>query len=206
MDGMHDLGGRQGFGRVRYAPGAPAFHAAWERRVNALYGWRSGSASSTWTSTGTRSSAWSRATTCPPATTSARSQAWRRYCVEKGVVTREELERRAKGEFPLSEPSAAGPLQPGRARTLQAGRPGPRQERLLCRPRAHARLHPRQDRCRGQRVAGLSVSRRPRARRSGGGRADLRRRASAPRTCGPTRPTRRSSTSASSSSYLDRVD
>ena len=38
MDGIHDLGGRQGFGPIRYAAGAPAFHAAWEKRVNALYG------------------------------------------------------------------------------------------------------------------------------------------------------------------------
>src|SRR3954454_11389666 len=38
MDGVHDLGGRQGFGRIRYRAGAPAFHAAWEKRVNALYG------------------------------------------------------------------------------------------------------------------------------------------------------------------------
>ena len=36
-------------------------------------------------------------------------------CVEKGVVTREELERRAQGAFPLSEPSAPG-------RTNLAGR------------------------------------------------------------------------------------
>ena len=38
MDGVHDLGGRQGFGRVRYTLDAPAFHASWEVRVNALYG------------------------------------------------------------------------------------------------------------------------------------------------------------------------
>ena len=38
MDGIHDLGGRQGFGPIRYAAGAPVFHAAWEKRVNALYG------------------------------------------------------------------------------------------------------------------------------------------------------------------------
>ena len=37
MDGMHDLGGSQGFGPVRHTPSAPAFHATWERRVNALY-------------------------------------------------------------------------------------------------------------------------------------------------------------------------
>ena len=37
MDGMHDLGGRQGFGKVRYTPNATAFHAAWEVRANSLY-------------------------------------------------------------------------------------------------------------------------------------------------------------------------
>ena len=37
MDGTHDLGGKQGFGAVRYAPNAPSFHAAWEVRVNSLY-------------------------------------------------------------------------------------------------------------------------------------------------------------------------
>ena len=37
MDGMHDLGGRQGFGAVRYTLDAPAFHAAWEVRANSLY-------------------------------------------------------------------------------------------------------------------------------------------------------------------------
>ena len=38
MDGIHDLGGRQGFGPIRYSAGAPAFHEDWEKRVNALYG------------------------------------------------------------------------------------------------------------------------------------------------------------------------
>ena len=37
MDGIHDLGGRQGFGAVRHTPDAPAFHERWEERVNSLY-------------------------------------------------------------------------------------------------------------------------------------------------------------------------
>lgn len=37
MDGIHDTGGRQGFGRVRHRADAQAFHADWEKRVNALY-------------------------------------------------------------------------------------------------------------------------------------------------------------------------
>ncbi len=108
MDGMHDLGGRQGFGPVRYTLNAPAFHAAWEVRANSLYAFAVRAASSTWTSTATRSSAWSRATISRPATTNARSPAWRHSCVEKGIVTREELERRAQGLFPLAAPSAPG--------------------------------------------------------------------------------------------------
>ena len=38
MDGMHDLGGKQGFGRVLYSNRAKVFHAPWEQRVNAMYG------------------------------------------------------------------------------------------------------------------------------------------------------------------------
>src|SRR5215467_14160295 len=38
MDGIHDMGGRQGFGPVRYTLDAKAFHAPWEIRVNALNG------------------------------------------------------------------------------------------------------------------------------------------------------------------------
>ena len=37
MDGVHDMGGRQGFGRVRYTLKAQTFHEPWEKRVNALY-------------------------------------------------------------------------------------------------------------------------------------------------------------------------
>ena len=108
MDGMHDLGGKQGFGPVRHSPDAPAFHAAWELRVNALYALEvkhgvfnmdeyrhaiermeprhyiaAGYYERTLTSLAT-------------------------LCVEKGLVTREELDRRAEGRFPLAAPSAPG--------------------------------------------------------------------------------------------------
>ena len=108
MDGIHDLGGKQGFGPVRHAPDAPAFHAAWERRVNALYGLAvtrgvfnmdeyrhaiermeprhylaAGYYERTLTSLAT-------------------------LCVEKGLLTRAELEQRAQGAFPLALPAAAG--------------------------------------------------------------------------------------------------
>jgi nitrile hydratase len=36
MDGIHDLGGMHGFGRVPWSASEPAFHAPWEGRVFAL--------------------------------------------------------------------------------------------------------------------------------------------------------------------------
>ena len=36
MDGIHDMGGMDGFGKVELEPNEPAFHAAWESRVLAL--------------------------------------------------------------------------------------------------------------------------------------------------------------------------
>ena len=108
MDGMHDLGGKPGFGPVRHSPKAQVFHAEWEKRVNAMYSLAvkqgvfnmdeyrhaiermeprhylaAGYYGRTLTSLAT-------------------------LCVEKGLVTRDELERRAQGAFPLSSASAPG--------------------------------------------------------------------------------------------------
>jgi nitrile hydratase len=108
MDGIHDLGGKQGFGSVRYAPNAPAFHAPWEVRVNSLY-----------------SIAIKRGIfnmdeyrhaieRMEPRHYVAASYYERSLtglatlCVEKGVFTHDELERRANGVFPLARPSAPG--------------------------------------------------------------------------------------------------
>lgn len=103
MDGVHDLGGKQGFGPVRYA-------SSREPRANALY------------SLGVRlglvnmdeyrhaielmeprhylaASYYERSLT-----------GFATLCVEKGIVSQEELERLAGGSFPLSVPSAEGRL------------------------------------------------------------------------------------------------
>lgn len=108
MDGIHDLGGRQGFGAVRYAPDATAFHAPWEVRVNALYALavRLGifnmdeyrHAIERMEPRHYLSASYYERTLTSLAT----------LCVEKGLMTREELERRAGGIFPLAEASAAG--------------------------------------------------------------------------------------------------
>ena len=108
MDGVHDLGGRQGFGRVRYTLDAPAFHASWEVRVNALYGHavRRGifnmdeyrHAIERMEPRHYLAASYYERTLTSLAT----------LCVEKGIVAREELERLAGGAFPLAAPSARG--------------------------------------------------------------------------------------------------
>src|SRR5450432_4502578 len=116
MDGVHDMGGRQGFGRIRYTLKAQTFHEPWEKRVNALY---------------------SLAVKCGIFNMDEYRHAIERMeprhylsagyyertltslatlCVEKGVVTLAELERRAQGSFPISAPSAPGRSNvPGRS-------------------------------------------------------------------------------------------
>jgi len=117
MDGMHDLGGKQGFGPVRHSPDAQAFHAPWEVRVNALY------------SLAVRLGVFNMdeyrhaiermeprhylsASYYERSLTSLAT-----LCVEKGLLTQEELAHRAHGFFPLAAPSAPGRTNvPGRER------------------------------------------------------------------------------------------
>lgn len=108
MDGVHDLGGKQGFGPVRYAEGRAVFKAPWEPRANALYG------------LGVRLGIMNMdeyrhaiERMDPRHYLSAcyyeRSlTGFATLCVEKGVVTHEELEKLAGGAFPLALPSAEG--------------------------------------------------------------------------------------------------
>ena len=117
MDGMHDLGGKQGFGRIRYALDAQVFHEPWEKRVNALYGFA--------VKLGIFNMDEYRhaiermeprhylsASYYERALTSLAT-----LCVEKGIVTLAELEKRANGTFPLSLSSAPGRSNiPGRER------------------------------------------------------------------------------------------
>jgi nitrile hydratase len=108
MDGVHDLGGRQGFGRVRHTLKAQTFHEPWEKRVNALY------------SLAVRLGIFNMdeyrhaiermeprhylsASYYERSLTSLAT-----LCIEKGIFTKEELERRAQGHVPLSLPIGPG--------------------------------------------------------------------------------------------------
>src|SRR3569623_1286580 len=102
MDGVHDLGGKQGFGAVRYTFDAPAFHAEWEVRANSLYGFavRRGVfnmdeyryAIERMDPRHYLGAGYYERSLTGLAT----------LCVEKGLTTREELESLAGGAFPLS--------------------------------------------------------------------------------------------------------
>ncbi len=108
MDGMHDLGGKQGFGPVRHRPNAPAFHATWEVRVNSLYSHavRLGifnmdeyrHAIERMDARHYLSASYYERTLTSLAT----------LLVEKGVLSQDALERCAQGRFPLAAPSAQG--------------------------------------------------------------------------------------------------
>jgi nitrile hydratase len=105
---MHDLGGKQGFGKVRYTLNASAFHAEWEVRANSLYAFavRQGifnmdeyrHAIERMEPRHYVSASYYERSLTGMAT----------LCVEKGLVTQEALERGAGGAFPLAAPAAAG--------------------------------------------------------------------------------------------------
>lgn len=108
MDGIHDLGGKQGFGKVRFTHDAGAFHAEWEKRVNSLYALavRSGLFNMD-----EYRHAIERMEPRHYLTASYYERvltACAILCVEKGVTTSEELERIAGNAFPLARPAAPG--------------------------------------------------------------------------------------------------
>lgn len=108
MDGMHDLGGRQGFGPVRYTQNAPAFHAEWEVRANSLYAFavRLGIFNMDEYRHAIERMEPRHYLAASYYERSLTSLAT--LCVEKGIMSREELERRAEGRCPLAAPSAPG--------------------------------------------------------------------------------------------------
>jgi len=108
MDGIHDLGGKQGYGSIHYTLEATAFHSPWEVRVNAMYAHavRSGIFNMD-----EYRHAIERMDPSHYLTASYYERSLTGFAtllVEKGVLTREELERRANGKFPLSSPSEPG--------------------------------------------------------------------------------------------------
>ena len=116
MDGMHDLGGKQGFGPIEAEFGGPVYHSDWDARVHALSSlarklklfnideYRHAIERMTprhYVSAGY----YERVLTGTAA-----------LCVEKGLISAAELAELAGGTFPLSRP-----LSPGRSNRPSVG-------------------------------------------------------------------------------------
>ena|SRR5690349_6347072 len=108
MDGIHDLGGKQGFGPVRYTNDARPFHTPWEVRANSLYVFavRRGIFNMDEYRHAIERMEPRQYLTASYYERSLTSLAT--LLVEKGVLTHAELEQRAGGRFPLAAPSAPG--------------------------------------------------------------------------------------------------
>jgi nitrile hydratase subunit beta len=111
VDGVHDLGGRQGFGAVAHSPAEPVFAQPWEATARALLGLVAGAVKA---SGGEFRHAIER---MEPGhyLTSSYYEHWltaaATLAVEHGLVTRAELEASAGGRFPLSGPVLAPPVE-----------------------------------------------------------------------------------------------
>ncbi len=110
MDGIHDLGGMQGFGAVSHSPAEPAFEHQWEAVARALLILVAGAADA---SGGEFRHSIER---MEPGhyLTSSYYEHWltaaATLAVEHGLVNRADLETRAGGLFPLSGPVLAAPV------------------------------------------------------------------------------------------------
>jgi nitrile hydratase len=133
MNGIHDMGGMHGFGRVEREQDEPVFHAAWEARVLGLS--RACSARYLFNIDESRHAIERMA----PADYLASSyyERWLdrnvRLLVEKGVITREELERRmaqlAQGSDPApphSDPKLCARMLEMLTERTPYRQPGPR--------------------------------------------------------------------------------
>jgi nitrile hydratase len=120
VDGIHDLGGRQGFGNVVVEPDEPAFHERWEALARSLVYLVMSNVDNP------SGSAFRHAIErMDPAhyLNSSYYEHWltgaATLAVESGLVTHDELEERAGGAFPLSHPVRAQTITdppPGRSR------------------------------------------------------------------------------------------
>lgn len=121
MDGMHDLGGRQGFGPVRYTHDARPFHERWEVRANSLYVFavRRGLFNMDEYRHAIERMEPRHYLTASYYERSLTSLAT--LLVEKGIVTRDELEERAGGRFPLAAPATSGRSNVATRGTFAAG-------------------------------------------------------------------------------------
>ena len=146
MNGVHDMGGMQGFGAVALEADEPLFHAAWERRALGLT--LAMGATGQWNIDLSRSARES----LPPAVYLASSyyEIWirglERLMLDRGLVSKDELQR---GEVidpprPLARVLKADAVDAALARGSPTTRPGSQPARFAVGDRVRAlNVHPR---------------------------------------------------------------
>jgi nitrile hydratase len=138
VDGVHDLGGVEGFGPVELTPSEPVFHEDWERRafrVNMASLIAVGSGAARWRHGIERMDPvhYLSSSYYEHWLTSSSS-----LLVESGVVSSDELEERAGGRFPLSRPDRGTPPE-AEARTEPRFKVGQRVRVREWHPQGHTR-------------------------------------------------------------------
>ena len=114
MDGVHDLGGMHGFGRVEREANEPVFHARWEAAVLAMQRWVRGRGIVTLDEFRHAIERMAPAEYLGSSYYARWLDALDRVLVEKGVVTADEVDRRieffrARPDAPASAPLTAPP-------------------------------------------------------------------------------------------------
>jgi len=140
MDGIHDMGGMDGFGRVQPEVNEPTFHADWERRAFALV-------NGVLTLTGVNIDEFRHAIErIPPARYLASSyyERWllaaETLLVERGIVNREELNRLAQPEqVSIALPAIPPKVLPAKARLRAKFKAGDRVKVRSIHPLGHTR-------------------------------------------------------------------
>jgi len=139
VDGVHDLGGLDGFGPVDHSPTEPFFHEDWERRAFRLMLAVSGALR---TPGGRFRHSMER---MDPAhyLGSSYYEHWltgaATLAIEAGAITQAELEERAGGRFPVSRPDRGTPPDDLSARTEPCFKIGDRVKVREWHPAGHTR-------------------------------------------------------------------
>jgi nitrile hydratase beta subunit len=141
MDGIHDLSGMSGFGAVEIEPEEPTFHEPWEAVAFGLNALGIGVLRAYNVDEYRHSIERMRPAHYLTASYYERTLTGvASLLVEKGIVTREELEQRAGGAFPLSQPVAPGLPASGTSRDAPGFGVGDRVRVRDIHPAGHTRV------------------------------------------------------------------
>ncbi len=141
MDGIHDLGGMAGFGAISYEENEPVFHETWEATAFALNIVGIGVLRNH------NADEYRHSIERMPPVHYLQASYYERVLtgaatlfVEKGVVSKDELEERAGGAFPLASPNAPDPMADLEPQSVARFKKGDRVRVKDIHPAGHTRV------------------------------------------------------------------